>query len=175
MIKLYLKEDLTFDKIIGSEVVAVGTKNLKLLVYAPKQIDCDLLFLRPDGLRIGPITRTREYSVDQYRVNEFLLSELIFRKAGEIQCSIRITKDGTTFPAYFTFNNKYAVPEFNINKNDTDAIALQLEVTNVSLEATNKGLEGVASKVNSFGIEEAYDTETNGINLIFNLGGEADD
>lgn len=170
-VKVYLNLNLAVDKIDGIDVVAVGTGNLKFLVMCPCSIDCDLLFRRPDGVRIGPVKRQSTYTVDDYKVSEFVLDESIFRKAGAIECSIRVTKDGTTLVSYCAINNKYAVPKYTANKLDSDTLVLEVEALQANLDNTNESINIVDKKFDELKIETKYDESTDGYDMTIVLGG----
>lgn len=136
IIRVYLKDDLSVERVDGTTLLFVGVDKVKFEVYSKQEIDCDLIFERPDGYVYGPVTRDEESSsVGGLRVNKFTLDATLFRKVGPIQCSIRMYIDGQTKIAYCIFENLKAVNKHQITGSATvDDIRIKVESLNIQVE-----------------------------------------
>lgn len=147
IIRVYLKDDMSIEKVDGTNLLFIGVDKVKMEVYSPVEIDCDLVFERPDGYVYGPVTRSNILQKGTQYVNQFILDSTLFRYKGQIQCSIEISIDGQTRIAYCIFNNMVAVNKYRMATGSTEDIIIQVTAINLALDELKKDLDELKEAV----------------------------
>ena len=129
---IYLTSDLKIDHYNNPDFYAIGTDNRIININVPTAVGIELSIERPDHRLLGPFSYSYSEKSSTHTIYSFRLSELIFRKTGDIQATLRLTDDsGVIHVVNFTFYNHIAIPAYP-DEELTDNLTLKQDILNLA-------------------------------------------
>lgn len=128
--EVYLSNDLLLDHLEKCDIFAIGVDNKKINIHIPKEITLEMSIERPDRRILGPYKYELINSNNEF-VYTFNLQNIVFRKVGDVQCTLRIVDSNSEVKIVnFIFHNLYAVPSYT-DETDATLESVQADILNI--------------------------------------------